>query len=99
VRYLSLGVAGLSADFDSVLGQIVEEAEKAVKEDGAHVIVFGCTGMRRYAERLAGEMEKYGVPVVEPITAAVSLAEVLVHLGLRQSKLTYPKPPEKKRVF
>ena len=99
VRYLSLGVSGLSVDFDTVLGQMVEEAVKAVEEDGAHVIVFGCTGMRRYAERLAREMGEYGVPVVEPITAAVNVAEVLVRLGLRQSKLTYPEPLEKKRVF
>lgn len=55
--------------------------------------------MRRYAERLAEEMEKYGVPVVEPITAAVNVAEILVRLRLMQSKVTYPKPPEKKRVF
>ncbi len=99
VRYLNLGVAGLGQDFETVLGLIVEEAVKAVEEDGAHVIVFGCTGMRRYAERLAEEMEKYGVPVVEPITAAVNVAEILVRLRLRQSKVSYPKPPEKKRVF
>ena len=99
MRYLNLGVAGLGQDFETVLGLIVEEAVKAVEEDGAHVIVFGCTGMRRYAERLAEEMEKYGVPVVEPITAAVNVAEILVRLRLRQSKVSYPKPPEKKRVF
>jgi allantoin racemase len=99
VRYLSLGVSGLSGDFDTIFRQIVDEAVKAVKEDGAHVIVFGCTGMRRYAEKLAGEMEKYGVPVVEPITAAVNVAELLVRLRLKPSKITYPKPPEKKRVF
>ena len=99
VRYLNLGVAGLGQDFETVLGLIVEEAVKAVEEDGAHVIVFGCTGMRRYAERLAEEMEKYGVPVVESITAAVNVAEILVRLRLRQSKVSYPKPPEKKRVF
>jgi len=99
VRYLSLGVSGLSEDFDSVLRQMIEEAVKAVEEDGAHIIVFGCTGMRRYAERLADKMKKYGVPVVEPLTAAVNMAEILVRLGLKQSKLTYPKPPEKKRIF
>ena len=99
VRYLNLSVAGLSGDFETILRRMVEEAVKAVEEDGAHVIVFGCTGMRPFAEKLAKKMEDYGVPVVEPITAAVNVAEALVRLRLRQSKVSYPKPPEKKRVF
>jgi len=99
VRYLDLGVAGLSGGFDAVLGRMVEEAVKAVEEDGAHVIVFGCTGMRSYAEKLAQEMEAYGVPVVEPITAAVGVAETLVRLGLSHSKASYPTPQNKKRIY
>jgi Asp/Glu/hydantoin racemase len=55
--------------------------------------------MRRYAEKLAEEMDKYGVPVVEPLTAAVNLAEALVRLKLRQSKVSYPKPMDKKRIL
>jgi Asp/Glu/hydantoin racemase len=54
--------------------------------------------MRRYAEKLSERMEGYGVPVVEPLIAAVGLAETFVRLGLRQSKLSYPKPSEKKRT-
>lgn len=99
VRNLDLGVAGLSADFNAIFEKILREALIAVQEDGAHVIVFGCTGMRRYAEKLAGELYGYGVPVVEPITTAVNLAEILVRLRLRPSKVTYPKPADKRRVF
>jgi len=78
---------------------MIEAAVKAVEEDGANVIVFGCTGMRRYAERIAEEMKKYGVPLVEPLSAAVNVAVALVRLGLSQSKVSYPVPPERKRVF
>ena len=99
VRYLDLGVAGLSGEFETILMRMVEEAAKAVKEDGAHVIVFGCTGMRPYAEKLAEEMEEYGVPVVEPLKAAVGVAETLVRLGLSHSKVSYPIPQKKKRVY
>jgi allantoin racemase len=98
VRYLSLGVAGLYEDFNQVLDKMVGEAVKAVEEDGAHVIVLGCTGMRRYADKLSEKMREYGVPVVEPLSAAVNLAALLVRLGLKQSKLSYPKPSEKRRV-
>lgn len=98
VRALNLTVSELSDEPDTVSNRIVEEAIKAVEKDGAHVIVFGCTGMRRYAERLADEMEKYGVPVVEPLSAAVNVAETLVRLKLIQSKVSYPRPLKKKRT-
>jgi allantoin racemase len=98
VRALNLTVSELSGEPDTVSNRIVEEAIKAVEKDGAHVIVFGCTGMRRYAERLADEMKKYGVPVVEPLSAAVNVAEILVRLKLVQSKVSYPRPLEKKRT-
>jgi allantoin racemase len=98
VRALNLTVSELSVDPDAVFNRMVEGAVKAVEKDGAHVIVFGCTGMKRYAEKLGEKMEKYGVPVVEPLSAAVNLAEALVRLRLKHSKVSYPKPPEKKKV-
>jgi hypothetical protein len=36
---------------------------------------------------------------VDPAPAALKLAELLVTLKLSQSKLVYPKPPEKVRVM
>jgi len=98
VRYLSLGVAGLSGDFGEILEKMVTEAVSAVKEDGAHTIVLGCTGMRQYAEKLSEKMKPYDAPVVEPLSAAINLAVLLVRLGLKQSKLSYPRPLEKRRV-
>lgn len=99
VRTTNLSVAELSADPDATIKRMIEAAVKAVEEDGANVIVFGCTGMRRYAEKIAEEMKKYGVPLVEPLSAAVNVAVALVRLGLSQSKVSYPVPPERKRVF
>lgn len=98
VRALNLTVSELSGDHHLVLSRIVEETVKAVEEDGAHVIVFGCTGMKRYAEELAEKMGKYGVPVVEPLSAALNMAEALVRLKLKQSRISYPKPPEKNNL-
>lgn len=92
VRYLSLGVSGLSGSYDEILELIIREAFRAVEEDKAHVIVLGCTGMRRYSKELSERMKKYGVPVVEPLSAAINLAATMVRLGLTQSKLSYPTP-------
>jgi allantoin racemase len=92
VRYLGLGVSGLSGRFEDVLELMISEAKRAVEEDGAHVIVLGCTGMRRYSKKLSEEMNKYGVPLIEPLSAAINLAVSIVRLGLSHSKLSYPNP-------
>ena len=67
-----------------------------MNEDGAEVLVLGCTGMTGMAERLSHELN---VPVIDPIPTAVKLAEMLVGLGLSHSKLAFPVPPEKKRYY
>jgi len=72
--------------------RLLVEAKKAIQEDGAEVIVLGCTGMAKLAKELQSEL---GVPVVEPATAAIKIAEILVQMGLTQSKLSYPPPPKK----
>jgi allantoin racemase len=71
---------------------LLAEAQKAVENDGAHVIILGCTGMTGMAQWLK---EKIGLPVIDGLEAAIKLAEVLVDLRLSQSKRTYPKPPVK----
>ena len=77
---------------------LADEAVKAVEEDGAHVIVFGCTGMRGCAAGLRADLAARGypgIPVIDPVIAAFKLAEALVDLGLAPSKRTYTTPREK----
>lgn len=62
---------------------ILQEARKAVEEDGAEVISLGCAGMAGLDERLNREL---GVPVIDGVAAAVKLIEVLVGCGLQTSK-------------
>jgi allantoin racemase len=97
VRAVNIPVLELG-DTQRVVESLVEQSAKAVREDGAHVIVFGCTGMIG----LAGEVEKglveqgiVGVPVIDPGILAVKMAEALVDAGLTHSKRTYPHPPPK----
>jgi hypothetical protein len=35
----------------------------------------------------------HGVPVIQPVWAAVAFARMLVTLGMKHSGLTYPPPP------
>ncbi len=37
-------------------------------------------------------MKDYGVPILEPGAVAAKMAEMLVDLGLSQSKRAYPTP-------
>ena len=69
---------------------IEEEIERALAEDGAEAIVLGCAGMTDLARDLG---QKAGVPVLDGVACAVSLAESLVRLGLKTSKRrTYAAP-------
>ena len=69
---------------------IEREIERALAEDGAEAIVLGCAGMTDLAHDLE---RKAGVPVLDGVACAVSLAESMIRLGLRTSKrLTYATP-------
>jgi allantoin racemase len=97
VRAVNIAVLELG-DTERVVKALVEQSIMAVREDGAHLIVFGCTGMIG----LAGEVEKglvgqgiTDVPVIDPGVLAVKFAEALADIGLSHSKRTYPQPPDK----
>ena len=65
-----------------------------MEHDHAEVICLGCAGMAGLEEAITSEL---GVPVVDGVGAAVRLAEALVGLGLRTSKVsTYARPDPKK---
>ena len=71
VRACGLGTAEVDADPTGAIQAIVDEAAKAVAEDGADVICLGCAGM---AGVTAAITAKLGVPAVDGVAAAVALA-------------------------
>jgi allantoin racemase len=92
VRAAEIPVLDLEHDPDAALRRIVEEARRAKAEDGIGAIVLGCGGMADLTDTIA---DAVGLPVVEGVTAAVKLAESLVHLRLSTSKfgdLDFPRP-------
>ncbi|MGW5383179.1 aspartate/glutamate racemase family protein [Nocardia sp. NPDC003963] len=93
VRSSGLGVLELEHDRDRAVATIAGEARRAVLEDRAEVICLGCGGMAGLDDAVRAAT---GVPVVDGITAAVTLAESLVRLGLTTSKSrTYATPRPK----
>ncbi|WP_405775581.1 aspartate/glutamate racemase family protein [Streptomyces sp. NBC_00859] len=93
VRASGLAVLALEEDPAAAVESIVSEAERAVREDKAEVICLGCGGMAGLDQQIR---DRTGVPVVDGVSAAVTLAESLVRLGLSTSKVrTYASPRPK----
>jgi allantoin racemase len=101
VRAIGIPVLELSKRVNEVKERLFEESVKAIKEDGASVIILGCTGMLGIAKELYDRLKKegYDVPVIDPLIAAISLAEALINMGVKHSRITYRKPPEKERSY
>lgn len=96
-RAFNVAVLDLEENAGETLEAVIAAGEKAVTEDGAHVLVPGCTGLAGWAPRIQAGLAERGceVPVLDPPSVAVKVAESLVDLGLAHSRRTYPRPPTK----
>lgn len=83
VRCIDLPVLALEEAGAELIEAIAAEARRARDEEGAGAIVLGCGGMADLRPQLE---EAIGLPVVEGVSAAVKMAEMLVSLGLGTSK-------------
>ena len=84
VRAADVPVLALEEDGSLACDRISDEIARAIAEDRAEAIVLGCAGMTDLARRLSS---RHGVPVVDGVAAAVTLAEGLVRLGIATSKI------------
>ena len=94
VRATGVGVMDLAHDS---VARIVAESVAAVKEDGAEVVLLGCTGTgellgEAVQREVSAALGAY-VPVIDPVKAALKLAEACVAAGMSHSKAAYPGPP------
>src|SRR5215469_16916478 len=96
VRSSGMSTLEVDADPERAVRAIVAEARRAVEADRAEVICLGCAGMAGLEEAITTEL---GVPVVDGIGAAVKLAEAVVGLGLKTSKISTYAPPDDKNII
>jgi allantoin racemase len=80
MRPLELGVHDFQTDRDRTCGRLIAEGRRAVQEDGAEVIILGCTAEYGFHETLQDEL---GVPVIDAILAPFKYAEFLAELAGR----------------
>ena len=72
--------------------QTVNEAVAAIEEDGAEVIIFGCSGtywMQPFVQKRLNEMG-WDIPVLEGNSSMIVKAKLLVSLGRDASGLMFP---------
>jgi len=93
VRAVNLPPPGPSqSGQERVLDQLAEEIRR-VTETGADLVILGGALLSPYAGPLRARTP---VPVIEPVACAVQMAEAVVRLDLRQSKLRKFAPPPRR---
>ena len=82
---------------DRLLKQILV----AMDEDNAEAVVLGCTGMLGLGDILRKQLAQKGksIPIIEPTAAALGFLESMIRSGISHSKITYPTPRPKERIF
>ena len=89
VRAVDVPVAEVTGGSTHLLDLFVAEGQAALAED-AEVIVLGCAGL---ADLVGPLQAALGVPVVEGVAAAVTMAEGLLAQGLSTSRSNIYGPP------
>ncbi len=96
VRANGMSTAEVDHDPARAMRTILDEARKAVELDHAEAICLGCAGMAGLEEAITREL---GVPVIDGVAAAVGLAQMLVSLGMKTSKISTYARPDRKQIL
>lgn len=97
VRSSEVAVLELEEPGSNAAARISEEIARAVAEDRAEAIVLGCAGMTDLTDRLT---QAHGLPVLDGVSCAVTLAEAMVRLRLKTSRLGgYAPVPTQKLAY
>ncbi len=97
VRGISMNVERACVEREETLRQLKEEILKIVEQDGAEVVVLGCAALCGYDEELQALV---GLPVLDPVTVAVKVAEMFVSTGLCHSKKRkFAAPPQELSAY
>jgi allantoin racemase len=97
---INIPVLALEKDKNVTIEKMVTKIEKAVAQDGAEAIVFGCTAMFSVINEVKMRLNKDGIniPIIEPLTVGVFTAASWVMMDISQSKLAFATPRVKERI-
>ena len=80
MRSLELGVHDFQKDKDFTAQRMLDEGRRAIEEDGAELLILGCTIEFGFFRTMQQEL---GVPVIDAVLAPFKLAESLGDSALR----------------
>lgn len=80
MRPLELGVHDFQADHGRTCDRLLAEGRRAVEDDGAEVLILGCTAEYGFYETVQRELH---VPVIDAVLAPFKLAELLADTATR----------------
>lgn len=95
VRFLKMPVLDIGKKPEQAQKEILHESRELIQNNGADVIVLGCTALSHEVD-LKPIMDELKVPIIDPWIIAIKTAFMLVESGLSHSKVAYPFPPRKK---
>jgi allantoin racemase len=91
IRAIGIEPQDLDANKRKTRTAVIREARQALKNDRASSIIIGCNSPEMV--QLADELnQNFATPVINPVFAAVCMAESLVRQGLRGSRVWYREP-------
>lgn len=80
MRPLGLGVEDFQVDHARTCDRLLTEGRKAIQEDGAEVLILGCTVEYGFNREMQQELR---VPVIDAVTAPFKYAEFLAETAAR----------------
>jgi allantoin racemase len=85
-RCASIRITGLEviATDEEKREKLIQEGIKAVKEDGAEVLILGCAGMAGLDKEIG---KVVGVPVIDGVVSAIMIIESLIRYRVSTSKV------------
>lgn len=93
VSLFEVGMASMRRPVpEEIFAPALRECTRAIKDDGAEAITFGCGAFLWMAAELEKELKKQGFDVlaINPVPFTVEVARLLVRLKLSHSALAYP---------
>jgi len=92
--YQSIGVAPdrfslLGGEEKVIFPKLLAAGKKLIEENGADVIILGSTSMHQAHGFLS---ENLPVPVISPGPLSYGIAQMLLNVGLKHSRKSYPQP-------
>ena len=92
IRHLGLEPGKIDTTYvspEDIVNKTKEVARKCVDEDGADVIISGCTihGAELFELSKADSPDSIGAPILDPVSVTLKMAEAMIELG---KKTGYP---------